>query len=61
MKVHPKIFEGLYKAFNFDVWGIDSTTSAPRFMTVNKDLEGELKKVSKKNSKVTKLRYFKLI
>lgn len=42
VKLHPKIFEGLYKAFNFDVWGIDATTSVPRFMTVNKDLEGEL-------------------
>ena len=24
VKLHPKIFEGLYKAFNFDVWGFDT-------------------------------------
>lgn len=61
VKLHPKIFEGLYKAFNYDVWGIDATTSVPRLMTTPKDLEGELKKVSKKNPKIMKPRFFKLI
>jgi hypothetical protein len=51
----------LYKAFNYDVWGIDTTTSVPRLMTTPKDLEGELKKVSKKNPKIIKSRFFKLI
>ncbi|CAD8046316.1 unnamed protein product [Paramecium primaurelia] len=61
VKLHPKIFEGLYKAFNFDVWGFDANASVPRLMMTPKDLEGELKKISKKNPKLTNTRYFKLM
>ncbi|KAM3139033.1 putative myosin light chain kinase 3 [Paramecium bursaria] len=64
VKLHPKIFHGLYKAFNFDIWGIDNEKQIPRFHLVQKDIEGTLHKVSKKpqkNAKNTKPRYFKLI
>ncbi|CAK72198.1 unnamed protein product (macronuclear) [Paramecium tetraurelia] len=61
VKLHPKIFEGLYKAFNFDVWGFDTIASVPRMMMTPKDLEGEVKKITKKNPKVSNPRYFKLM
>lgn len=58
---HPKIFHGIYKAFNYDIWGIDYETSVPRLSIVPKDLEGTVYKVSRKNPKIAKERYFKLI
>ncbi|CAD8065720.1 unnamed protein product [Paramecium sonneborni] len=61
VKLHPKIFDGLYKAFNYDIWGVNSSTFVPLFVTVQKDLEGHLQKVSRKNPKIIKDRYFKLI
>jgi flagellin-specific chaperone FliS len=25
IKQHPKLFDGLYKAFNLDIWGVDQS------------------------------------
>lgn len=61
MHKHPKIFKGLYKSFNYDVWGIDEATQVPRMVTAQKDLDGIIYKVSRKVPKRLRPRYFKLI
>lgn len=41
---HPNVFNGLYRGFNYDLWGYEKELKRTRFIGMQKDLEGYLMK-----------------